>query len=192
MLIRAKVFLVDAIPPSSIYGNVLSTSIQNGVLLLDYANYFQLIVTLQHIDVNSRWTVLSFSLYSSGIDYMSQSYDFSSIEAEVLRVLRDKVSSSSDVRMSAEENSMVITSNESDLANAVMNLDEEKPTFNIAKMVSLCRHVAVGASLRLLYVQSIAHIELVGKNYVQSAYIDSDKDGSSVVKVDFWMKQSGG
>ena len=190
LMIRAKIVLNDTVPSSS-FNNCVSLSVTNGILNIQYKNYFQLDLTLQCLDIQSVWKILNFSLHESIKRTSTVSYDFSTLESDVMQILREKVSAIvNKVEEVQSDDAMVVVAAPSD----DLSIGEKKKgvEFNLIAMVSICRHVAVGASLRILYMQSLSHISHVGKSYVQSSYSEGYEDTLSVLKIDFWLRQPGG
>ena len=193
LMIRAKTVINDTVPSSS-FNNCVSLTVTNGILYIKYKNYFELDLTLQCLDIQSVWKVLNFSLHESIRRTSTVSYDFSSLESEVMQILREKIAvTSNKVEEVQSDDKMVVV--EAVAAEGEQSSTKEMKNgevFNLMAMVSICRHVAVGASLRILYMQSLSHISHVGKTYVHSSYSEGDGDTLSVVKIDFWLRQPGG
>ena len=189
LMIRAKIVLNDVVPVSCFH-NSISLSVAKGILYVKYKNYFDLDLTLQYLDIQSEWKLLNFSLHDSIKRTSTASYEFSSLESEVMQILREKVAAiqiQKKVEEVPSEDSMVVVLSDEDQSTAVM-----KKEFNLMAMIPICRHVAIGASLRILYIQSLAHISHVGKANVQASYSEGDEAALSVLKIDFWLKQPGG
>jgi hypothetical protein len=109
-----------------------------------------------------------------------------------MQILREKIAAISNKveEIQSEDKMVVVAAADGDqLSTEAM---QEGEVFNLMAMVSICRHVSVGASLRILYMQSLSHISHVGKTYVHSSYSEGNGDTLSVVKIDFWLRQPRG
>jgi len=192
LVIRSKVILVDPISLSAFSGR-LSLSVLNGILTITYQQLFTLMLTLQHCDISSNWTVLSFSILStvSSFNCSQCSYDFSSLEADVLQILRNKTNQ--DTATSTSNTAMkhdLKDSSNSQLMEVDSFVESNPPvSCSLIQLVTLCRHVSISASLRLLFLQSLNFIATVAKNFLHSSFVE-ETDSSSMI-VNFWLKRSG-
>lgn len=175
IMIRAKILLNDPLPYLD-HGHLISVSVQNGTLKVTYTHLFELVLTLRHLDVEADWNILSFTILSAmhRLDGNSSTYEFGAIETEVQRTLREKIEKYS------------IDASETGIAESIpLN---GKKYFKLSQIMAICRHVAIGASQRLLYVQSQAYISNCAKHFVQSVLTDEAE--GCLIKVAFWPKQT--
>ena len=154
VLIRTKIVMEEQVPAS--YDSAIML---NGFLVLTCINLFRVTLSLTHLEDSAcPWTVISVEILTHNHPH------------EML-----------DLDINTEELNSTLQRPLDRLISAPSPPSPDPP---LARLYRACKHAALGACLRLLYVQGLDVVRSTWYGYASAVYSDSVE--ASTLRVQFW------
>jgi hypothetical protein len=134
-----------------------------------------------------RCEILSDTSTSESFD---PQFDFDPASIDLCEILRGKIDfyRQKIEQTKLREESMKLESPQIPIGdNALLSAPLPNQTLTIEKMVSICRHFAIGCSIRLIFLQSIHYEKTIWKNFIRTEFLEDN--GGSVLVLHFWRQQ---
>ena len=208
LYLRSKLALNDEVPP-----DINSSTIDNGVLTLRVNNMYELMLTIDYLDICSPWNILRLKLCVSS--HSNESFhsqqNLSEVENDVLMVMR-RISAKSHLPISVATANADGKSNEDLLqleaslpdATTMTIQDATVDDISVQKCRSeivtpppllprfhlICQHTALATALRYLYLQALETSRTIWVGICQAEF--QEKRDYSQLVFRFWKSHMTG
>jgi Mediator complex subunit MED14 len=207
LYLRSKLALDDEVP-----SDINSSTIDNGVLTIRVNNMYELMLTIDYLDIRSPWNILRLKLCVSS--HSNESFhsrqNLSEVENDVLMVMR-RISAKSYIPVSTPTPNVDGSSNEEsphsenpladatsmtmpDAINGYITVDTcsgvrtPLPLPLLPRFHLICQHTALATALRYLYLQALEASRTIWVGICQAEF--QEKRDYSQLVVRFWKSHT--